>query len=177
MNAGMLHTLSGTLWHVNCSCAIVFLSVCFVSHVTERLVYAMNCAEVTCCIQCDKLSPSLHLSWNRPTPQPFLLGREPGHFAAWLHSGVLLCVSCARAAPSSKHKWSDICHVLCALLLQSAARIQSEDPASVEAFELETPAVKTVEVDALLTDKDIAVRVMAGQPCSCTSAANSLGQP
>jgi hypothetical protein len=62
--------------------------------------------------------------------------------------------------------------VLPVLLLQSAARIQSENPARVEAFELETPAVKTVEVDALLTDKDIAVRmVTAGQSCSYTSAA------
>jgi hypothetical protein len=44
------------------------------------------------------------------------------------------------------------------LLLQSAAKLQSENPASVESFEFETPAVKTADTKVLLTDKDIQVR-------------------
>ncbi|WIA29030.1 hypothetical protein OEZ86_011544 [Tetradesmus obliquus] len=42
-----------------------------------------------------------------------------------------------------------------AAIQQSAAKLQSENPASVENFEFETPAVKTANPDALLTDEDI----------------------
>lgn len=57
-------------------------------------------------------------------------------------------------------------------MLQSAAKLQSENPGSVESFEMMDPAVATEDPHNLLTDKDMQAKVgKAVRRCShCTNA-------
>lgn len=58
------------------------------------------------------------------------------------------------------------CCVVPRCCTQSAAVLQSENPASVEAFEMMAPAVETEPVDHLLTDKDMAKADVSAAPDS-----------
>jgi hypothetical protein len=64
-----------------------------------------------------------------------------------------------------------------AAVKQSAAVLQSENPASVEAFELKDPAVQTEPVDHLLTDKKMAKADAKGWRDSLSEAAHGVGDP